>query len=70
LHKRLVIRTLPLHVKEERERYILVKVGLDNTPAVFLTYDSFVFFATDHVLFIVSSPVCHGAEDWAMKAGK
>ena len=52
-------------------RYILVKVALNDTPTVFLTYDSFVFFvATDHVLFIVSIPVCHGAEVLAMKAGK
>ena len=42
-------------------RYILVKVALNDTPAVFLAYDPFfLIFATEHVLFIVSIPVCHG----------
>jgi hypothetical protein len=41
-------------VKEDGETYVLVKVALYYTPAVFLADDAFlILFATDHFDFVV-----------------
>lgn len=41
------------------ERYVFIKVALDDTPAVFLADDAFVIVGLEVVL----APVCHDREE-------
>jgi hypothetical protein len=44
-------------------QYVLVKVALDDAPAVFLADDAFVFLGGE----VLSTPVCHHEDSHTLK---